>query len=241
MPATMPANDHPDRSLPRSIALVDDDIQYSEFLTQHLQALGVEVHHFADSNDLLASQHPFDYGFYILDLILPGVDGTDLIGILRRRTRTGIVVVSGRVAPDVFSTVIEGGADMYLAKPVQFDQVSLAIQAVQRRAARDVTTSKPWKLDRAARELLVPDGARVALSDADLIVIECFIEAAGQTVTRETLSKALGRESDEDGDNGLNAIIYRLRRRIERATPMLVPLQSRSRVGYWFRAPLVPA
>jgi DNA-binding response OmpR family regulator len=130
------------------------------------------------------------------------------------------------------------GADMYLAKPVQFDQVSLAIQAVQRRAGRDVTTSKPWKLDRAARELLVPDGARVALSDADLIVIECFIDAAGQTVTREALSKALGRESDEDGDNGLNAIIYRLRRRIERATPMLVPLQSRSRVGYWFRAPL---
>jgi DNA-binding response OmpR family regulator len=86
--------------------------------------------------------------------------------------------------------------------------------------------------------LLVPDGARVALSDADLIVLQCFLEAGGQTVTRETLSKALGRENDDDGDNGLNAIIYRLRRRIERATPMLVPLQSRSRVGYWFRSPL---
>jgi two-component system, OmpR family, response regulator len=60
-------------------------------------------------------------------------------------------------------------------------------------------------------------------------------------VTRETLSQRLGRAQDDEGDNGLNAIIYRLRRRIERATPMLVPLQSRSRVGYLFRAPLAVA
>ena len=159
MPTTMPANDHPDRTLPRSIALVDDDIQYSEFLTQHLQELGVEVHHFADSNDLLASQHPFDYGFYILDLILPGVDGTDLIGILRRRTRAGIVVVSGRVAPDVFSTVIEGGADMYLAKPVSFDEIVVAIRGVYRRIQAPVTQA--WLLDPRTGRLTAPDGGIV--------------------------------------------------------------------------------
>ena len=86
----------------------------------------------------------------------------------------------------------------------------------------------------------MPDGARVELSDADVIVLVCFVDAAGEPVTRETLSQRLGRAraDDDDGDTGLNAIIYRLRRRIERSTPMLVPLQSRSRVGYVFRAPL---
>jgi DNA-binding response OmpR family regulator len=173
--------------------------------------------------------------------MLPGVDGVELIKVIRRRSDAGLLVVSGRLGPEVFASVMTAGADMYLAKPVQFDQVSLAIEAVQRRAGRDASTNKPWKLDRAARELLVPDGARVTLSDADLIVLECFVEAEGETVTREMLSQRLGRERDDNGDNGLNAIIYRLRRRIERATPMLVPLQSRSRVGYWFRAPLIPA
>jgi two-component system OmpR family response regulator len=227
--------------LPRTLALIDDDAEYSEYLAQHLRGTGIDVSVFDDSNALLADSTAHRYDFYLVDLMLPGVDGVELIKVIRRRSDAGLLVVSGRLGPEVFASVMTAGADMYLAKPVQFDQVSLAIQAVQRRAGRDVSTTKPWKLDRAARELLVPDGARVQLSDADLIVLDCFLEAAGETVTRETLSKALGRERDDDGDNGLNAIIYRLRRRIERATPMLVPLQSRSRVGYWFRAPLTTA
>lgn len=232
----MPSNDHPDRTLPRSIALVDDDIQYSEFLTQHLQELGVEVHHFADSNDLLASQQPFDYGFYILDLILPGVDGTDLIGILRRRTRAGIVVVSGRVAPDVFSTVIEGGADMYLAKPVSFDEIVVAIRGVYRRIQTPVTQA--WLLDPRTGRLTAPDGAIVNLSSTDLALMQCFLDARGASVTREALCRLLGYADSPESENLLSATIYRLRRRVERVTPLTVPLQTQARVGYIFKGEL---
>jgi two-component system, OmpR family, response regulator len=228
--------------LPKHLALIDDDAEYSEYLAQHLHERGMEVTVFNDSNTLLAQGDPSRFDFYIVDLMLPGVDGVELINILRRRSDAGILVVSGRLGPEVFASVMNAGADMHLAKPVQFEQVALAVQAVQRRAGRNAAAPQTWKLDRRARELLVPDGSRVALSDADLVVLECFLESAGVAVTRETLSQRLGRARDEeDGDDGLNAIIYRLRRRIERATPMLVPLQSRSRVGYVFRAPLAPA
>jgi len=57
-------------------------------------------------------------------------------------------------------------------------------------------------------------------------------------VSRDTLRQKLGRTDDNDAADGLNATIYRLRRRIERATPTIVPLQSKSRVGYVFRAPI---
>jgi DNA-binding response OmpR family regulator len=231
--------------LPRNLALIDDDAEYSEYLAQHLRGEGIEVSVFDDSNTLLADTDAHRYDFYLVDLMLPGVDGVELIKVIRRRSDAGLLVVSGRLGPEVFASVMTAGADMYLAKPVQFDQVSLAIQAVQRRAGKDATSNRSWKLDRQARELIVPDGARVALSDADITVLECLLEAAGETVTRETLSQRLGRartnDEGDEGDNGLNAIIYRLRRRIERATPMLVPLQSRSRVGYLFRAPLTVA
>jgi len=72
-----------------------------------------------------------------------------------------------------------------------------------------------------------------------LQVLQCLLEARGETVTRDALRQRLGRVPSAQGDDGLNAIIYRLRRRIERATPLMVPLQSRSRVGYVFKAPLV--
>ena len=227
-------------SLSLHIALVDDDPDFTDFLAQYLRAREAQVEVFADSNDLLAHHDPYGYDFYVLDLMLPGVDGAELIKVLRRRTDAGLLVVSGRLAPDVFRQVITAGADMYLAKPVQFEQVALAIQAVQRRIQAATAAQTIWRLDQRARQLIAPDGARVDLSEADLALMECFLLADGEVVSREALRQRLGRDEDGDGTDGLNATIYRLRRRIERATPVLVPLQSRSRVGYVFKAPLKP-
>jgi two-component system OmpR family response regulator len=224
--------------LPKTLALIDDDKEYTEFLAQYLQGLGVRVDVFADSNDLLVHADPYGYDFYLVDLMLPGIDGANLIDILRRRTTAGLIVVSGRLAPDVFQQVIGAGADMYLAKPVQFEQVVVAIKAVYRRVGVVSQPNSEWKLDARAGQLLAPDGAQVDLSDADLAVLECFVEAHGDVVSRDTLRQKLGRTEDNDAADGLNATIYRLRRRIERATPTIVPLQSKSRVGYVFRAPI---
>ena len=221
-----------------SIALVDDDSEYVEFLAQYLRNQGAQVDVLPDSNDLLAHHDPYGHDFYIVDLMLPGIDGADLIKVLRRRTDAGLLVVSGRLAPDVFRQAITAGADMYLAKPVQFEQISLAIQAIQRRISASSAAQTVWRLDQRARQLIAPDGARVDLSDADLAMLECFLDADGAVVERDTLRQRLGRGSAADNADGLNATIYRLRRRIERATPALVPLQARSRVGYIFKAPL---
>lgn len=225
--------------LPKTLALIDDDPEYTEFLSQHLRDQGIDVDVFADSNDLLAHDDPYGYDFYVTDLMLPGVDGVNLIRVLRRRTDAGLLVVSGRHAPEVFNEVITAGADMYLAKPVQFEQVVLAITAVRRRAGHVNPTSAPWKLDRRARQLIAPDGAKVDLSSADQAVLESFVVANGEAVTREVLRARLGHADAGDSADSLNATIYRLRRRIEKATPTIVPLQSKSRVGYLFRAPLV--
>jgi DNA-binding response OmpR family regulator len=235
---TEPGTALPQALMPRSLALIDDDKEYSEFLGQYLRDRGSAVSLYEDSNVMLSGPEAFSHDFYIVDLTLPGIDGVDLIRILRKRTDAGVLVVSGRIGPEVFKDAITAGADMYLIKPVQFEQVALAIEAVQRRAARQVTPVLPWKLDRRAGELVAPDGARVPLSDIDRSVMESFLEAQGEAVTRETLRQRVARETGNSSDEGLTATIYRLRRRIERATPALVPLQSKSRVGYVFRAPL---
>ena len=231
---------------PKTLALVDDDAEYSEYLAEFLRERGIAVTVYADSNDLITQDGAYEHGFYVVDLMLPGIGGLDLVRLLRRRTEAGVLVVSGRLAPEVFNEVLTAGADMYLAKPVQFEQVALAIQAVQRRVAAASPANPPWRLDRRARQLVAPDGAVVDLSESDLVVMECFAAAAGETVTRETLKQRLRRddatgaadETEDAAGDSLNATIYRLRRRIEKATPVAVPLQAKSRVGYLFRATL---
>jgi two-component system, OmpR family, response regulator len=224
--------------LPKTLALIDDDPEYTEFLSQFLVDQGIAVTVFAAGHAFLAADGCYGHDFYVVDLMLPGIDGLDLIDVLRRRTTAGVVVVSGRLSPEVFQQVVQAGADMYLAKPVQFEQVLAAIQAVQRRAEGLMRADAPWKVDRRSRQLIAPDGACVDLSDIDLTVLGCLVEARGQAVTRETLCQRLGRTVDGEAPDGLNAVVYRLRRRIERVTPLAVPLQSRSRVGYVFRAEL---
>jgi DNA-binding response OmpR family regulator len=224
--------------LPKTLALIDDDLEYTEFLSQHLREQGVRVTVFADSNDLLADDGAYGFDFYVVDLMLPGIDGLDLIKVLRRRSGVGLLVVSGHLGPQVFRQVVSAGADMYLVKPVQFEQVITAIEAIQRRAQPVNPAEAQWTLDRRARQLIAPDGAGVDLSEIDMSVLTCLHGAKGEPVTRDALCRALGRPPDKDAPDGLNAIVFRLRRRIERATPIAAPLQSKAKVGYAFRAPL---
>jgi two-component system, OmpR family, response regulator len=223
---------------PTTLALIDDDRPFSDGLSRYLRDLGIDVTTFADSADLLACADAYDFAFYVTDLMLPSVAGGDLIKILRRRTSAGVIVVSGRLAADTFEQVIKAGADMYLAKPVQFDQVALAVEAVQRRAGGTKPLQNTWRLDRRIGQLVAPDGARIDLSARDLALLECFAEANGEVVPRDILLSSLGAGPEAETSGGLNGTIFRLRRRIERATPEAVPLQAKSGVGYAFRAPL---
>jgi DNA-binding response OmpR family regulator len=127
---------------------------------------------------------------------------------------------------------------MYLEKPVSMEQILLVIKALQRRAVMRGQRDQSWVVDLRAAQLQAPDGAKVDLSDTDLTVLRCFLEAEGGVVTRDTLIQRLGRDENSTLDNTLHATIYRLRRRIEKASSSLVPLQSEPRVGYVFRAPL---
>ena len=82
-------------------------------------------------------------------------------------------------------------------------------------------------------------GARVSVSETDQGVRQSFLEARGETARREALCRRLGHPDTPEAENLLSATVYRLRRRIERATPLPVPLQTQARVGYTFRAELI--
>ena len=225
--------------LPTTLCIIDDDREYTEYLGQYLTGQGIAVSSYLDSDDFLTSRNAFDFDFYLIDLMLPGVDGLDLIRLVRRRSDAGIVVVSARLGSEVLDTVLTAGADMYLAKPLRFEQILLATQAVLRRASIGAKPQPPWQLDRSASTLTTPLGVAVRLSETDLAVLACFAEADGAVVPRASIGARLGREQTAESDNWLHATIYRLRRRLEQATEEPVPLQSQARVGYVFRSKLI--
>jgi DNA-binding response OmpR family regulator len=224
--------------LPATLAIIEDDREYADYLAGLLCQRGVAVTVFSDSDEFLTSSGAFGFEFYVVDLTLPGVDGLDLVRLIRRKGGAGIIVVSGRVGDNVFETVLRAGADMYLMKPVRVQQVALAVEAVQRRVAGSRTQASAWRLERATRTLVAPEGTRIELSEGDLAVMECFAAAEGATETRAALCERMGRDPQTEADNLLHAAIYRLRRRVERATPSPLPLQSEAKVGYAFKGQL---
>jgi DNA-binding response OmpR family regulator len=224
--------------LPKTLALVEDDSTYSEYLARHLSELGVRVHRFPDAPSLLDAQEGLHQDFYVVDLTLPGMDGVEFIQVLREHSDAGVLVVSGRTEQQVFREVVKAGADMYLAKPVSHEQVATAIEAVHRRSRKSLQATQAWRLDIAAAELVAPDSTRIGLSDGDLVVLKCLAANPELTVTREALCEALGYEPGDSATAALNAAIFRLRRRIERATSAAAPLHARSRLGYEFRGQL---
>ncbi len=224
---------------PTSLALVEDDDISATFLQQLLHQQGIaNVQRFTDSDELLSHPSAFDFGFYIVDLGLPGIDGVDLIRVLRRRSSAGVLVVSGRMASDVLEACLGAGADMVLTKPVRLEQVTAAVTAVHRRAGATGTHAPGWRLDLKAGVLVAPDGARIMHSATEMALLACFAQAGGSPVTRERLMECLDPAARRTPGNQVHAAIYRLRRRIQSGTAVDVPLVSQSGVGYVFRAPL---
>jgi len=224
--------------LPQKLVLVDDDAESSRCLSSHLRNQGANVRTFASNSDLLADRWAYDFDFYVLALGLLGIDSIEVLHILRRRTQAGVLVLSGSPEPRVFDEAVTAGADMYLSKPVQPEQLTLAIKAVHRRLVSSQKQTVLWQLDVRASELIAPHGARIELSATDLAVMCCLLEANGKVVGRQALKQRLEKNAHEVSNSALNATIYRLRRRIEQAASLTAPLQSQSRVGYIFRAPL---
>jgi DNA-binding response OmpR family regulator len=226
--------------LPSRVALVDDDEEFNEFLAEYLRARGASVRSFRDGESFLNELKTQSFDAYIVDLTLPGLDGVDVIGVVRGNDpHTSILVISGRVGPDAFNSCLAAGADMVVAKPVRFDQVVFALQALERRsasAAANPAAQQPWRLEVASSTLQTPGGGRVKLSPAEVEFLLALSARPGAGMSRSDLARAAGIL--EDGQRNVDAAMYRMRKRIEAATGELAPVRSVHRVGYVLAVPL---
>lgn len=218
-------------TFPRSLCIIDDDCEFVSFLERYLKARDCNVEVFVSAEAFIESKSAAKAEFFLVDLCLPGADGVDLIGLIRARSNAGIIVISGRMGPDAFSSALAAGADMFVNKPVRFDQVYQAIRSVVRRLAPTRNSSIGWRFRAADSVLVSPAGTEVALSRTDLRLIQHLIAANEASVDRHDLARAADIAPSKD-DRNLDAAMFRLRRKIEQATNEPAPLRTVHGSGY---------
>lgn len=222
---------------PAHICIVDDDKDFVEFLGQYLEVRGLPAQGFDTAEDLLGSGDVGKFDFFILDLGLPGIDGVDLITLIRARSSAGILVISGRMGPDAFNSALTAGADMFINKPVRFDQVYNAIVSVCRRMSQRSVDNSAWRLGIKSAQLTSPDGSAVSLTPVELKILHRLCKTPTRAITRQELADAAGIVNSVD-DRNLDSAIFRLRRKIEKEASQPSPLKTVHGLGYQLIEPV---
>jgi two-component system response regulator CpxR len=214
----------PDASPARDakVLLVDDDRELCQMLTEYLTAEHFDVQSVHDGAVALAAIRSKKYEILILDVMLPNVSGFDVLRELGAAHSTPILMLTAR-GDDVDRIVgLELGADDYLSKPFNPRELVARMRAILRRAsnrtprsaAPEVLTVGPIVLNLGLHQARVADQP-VPLTGAELRVLELLMRAAGQVISRETMTEqALGRKLTLY-DRSIDTHISNLRRKLD--------------------------
>ncbi len=213
------------------LCIVDDDKDYGEFLAEFLRSQSFDVDVFTSGADFIRDGHIDRYDFFLIDLGLPGIDGVDLIILIRARSSAGIVIISGRMGPDAFNSGLSAGADMFLNKPVRFDQVLQAIKTVSRRVTSGDGGLTSWSLSVRTSELKCSNGLATQLTALEMRILQALAEAGEAGMDRKSLSASISMQETESSRN-LDAAIFRLRKKIEQTTQRPAPIRTLHAIGY---------
>lgn len=217
----------------RLILLEDEPVLRHE-LAGYLAEQGHVVDAVGTVREFRAKLSPPDHLIALVDIGLPDGDGIELIDELRSQgTRLGIVVISARGAIGDRVRGLTVGADHYLKKPVELEELSAVIAALGRRLESG-GVSLSWVLDVARGELVPPGKAPVPLTPQGTIVLKAIVAGYGNPVDRRIIVDALGEDFLQYDQRRLDTQIHHLRKTIFDATGLELPLRAVRNRGYQF-------
>lgn len=225
------------------VLVVDDDVELCQLLCKYLsgEGFGVDAVHDGGSGVEKALQGGYD--ILVLDVMLPGTSGFDVLRRIRTSSRIPVVMLTAR-GEDVDRIVgLELGADDYLPKPFNPRELVARIRAVLRRASMSdasSTASAPEtvavgdvELDKGTRSVRC-GGHVVDLTTVEFDLLEIFLKAAGRVLSREQLVKdALGRDFSPF-DRSIDTHVSNLRKKLGRRSDGLDRIKSVRGAGYQY-------
>jgi two-component system OmpR family response regulator/two-component system response regulator QseB len=199
------------------ILLVEDDASLAAGLRAALSREGFAVNHVSSGAGALASVRTERPDIIVLDLGLPDMDGLQVLARLRKSGgHIPVLVLTARDGLDDKVSGLDGGADDYLAKPFDMQELAARLRVFERRLST-ATTSRivvgEVELDTAAHTVHV-GGQPVDLPRREYMLLKSLMESAGKVLTRESLETRLYSWGEEVASNALEVHIHHLRRKL---------------------------
>lgn len=231
-----------------SIVLVEDDPPLRMLIARALTENGYDVRPAATGAEMWVALQNAPADLVVLDIMLPGTNGIELLRRLRRESDVPVIFISARTSEADRVVGLELGADDYLPKPFGTRELVARVNAVLRRhanpagAVADEACSRAsfegWQVDFARRELRSPEGAIVDLTGAEFDLLTAFVNQAQRVIGRERLIELSRTRMGDSSDRSVDVLVSRLRRKISAAGGD-VPIVTVRGVGYMLRSEVV--
>jgi DNA-binding response OmpR family regulator len=199
------------------VLIIDDEPRILNFIARELAAQGYEVGTASDPVHGLEMATQERYDLVILDLLMPGMNGREVLQrILSRNPRQPVIVLSALADPASKVTCLELGADDYLAKPFSFEELLARVRARLRKSGDHegvVVRVGKLVLDVVRREADVGSG-RIPLAEREFLLLQELMKSAGRTVSKEWLLSSVWGYWFDSASNVVDVYVARLRRKL---------------------------
>ena len=221
------------------LLVVEDEAALREQLRERLAAAGFNVDVAADGEEGLYRGREFPVDLAVIDLGLPKLPGLDVIRQLRAAGRAfPILVLTARARWQDKVEGLQAGADDYVGKPFEFEEVLARVQALLRRAggwASAQLRCGPVQLDTREQRVTVR-GAAVELTTFEYRILEHLMLRAGDVISKTELTERLYEQDFERDSNTIEVFVGRLRRKLD-PDDTLHPIETLRGRGYRFALP----
>jgi two-component system OmpR family response regulator len=222
------------------ILLVEDDPKIATFVLKGLKAEGFAVDHADDGEKGLDLALTEPYAAAIVDVMLPKLNGLELIKTVRReKVKTPVIVLSAKGAVEDRVKGLQTGADDYLAKPFAFSELLARVQALIRRSTDAAEPSRLAFAD-LSMNLITREVRRgeslIDLQPLEFSLLEYLLRNAGRVVSKTMIMENVWDYNFDPQTNVVESRVYKLREKIDKDFPVKLIHTVRG-VGYALKAP----
>lgn len=231
------------------VLVVDDEPAIGELIRNYLSRHGFQVSIAVDGAGLRAAMAASKVDIVLLDLGLPGEDGSSLTRHIRAHSNVGIIIVTGSGEAVDRIVGLELGVDDFVDKPFDLRELLARIRSVLRRTQPAVTAepAEPafhgvcfagFQLDTQGRRLFAPDNTEVPLTTGEYDLLKVLTDTPNKVLSRDQLLQATRNRDGGPFDRAIDMQIARLRRKIEADADYPVLMKSARGAVYIFTAPI---
>ncbi len=217
-----------------TILLIDDDVRLCRLMIEFLSDYGYLIQAVHNGALGLARAIEDHFDLILLDIMLPGLDGFEVLTQLRRRSNVPVIILTARGAREDCVRGLNGGADDYLSKPFGPEELAARIEAVMRRTRNTPVTRQldlsveRLRLNTTSRSAWISD-VPIEITSTEFDILDLLVRASGRPVTRDQVCGVLYQRKATPFERSLEVHISRLRKKTEGAGVIIRSIRG---VGY---------